>query len=110
MFQSQPLSEREDMVREISTGLAEAADRLERADCLENFASAIEAHVRAWNRLCEAAATLRLSVPEHVSRFSQGAPKRLRRGLNDQDIEMLIRCDRMVSASIAAECPLSATR
>jgi len=90
----------EGLVRQISAGLHEAAERLEYADSYEDFLSAVERHAQVWRSLCDAAPNLHLEIPERIMAFSTSAPKKLRRGLSDYEIEALIRFDRYISEVI----------
>jgi hypothetical protein len=86
--------------RTVSTGLLDAAQRLASAGSFDEFVAAVEAHRQAWSNIHSVAPTLGVVIPDEMMRFSLAAPQKIKKGLSDYEVEMLIRFDRMVSGAI----------
>ena len=104
-----PHTVRENDKRGLSSSFAVAARRLDQADCLDEFISAMDVHRTVWSTLHDAAEGLGVAIPERIMHFSLAAADRLHHGLSDHEIETLIQLDHYVSA-ILLETPGSGDR
>lgn len=93
-------SAHQDVAMDLSSRLAEAADRLERADNPADFIASIRANRAVWLRLSRVAQRVGYVIPERFMRASLSISSGRRR-LDDHNIELLISMDRQVSAAIA---------
>ncbi len=92
-----PRTLRKDEATDLSSSLAVAARRLDLADCLDDFISAMDAHRDAWTTLQGAAPGLGVAIPDRIMHFSLAAADRLHHGLSDHEVEALIQFDHHVS-------------
>lgn len=90
------------VARQLALSLDAVADRLDAAGDATAFVKAVEANGVIWGELARVARTLGWPVPQRMVEYSVSAVARARHGINDDEVEALIRMNRSMSRDMSA--------
>jgi hypothetical protein len=90
------------VARQLAQSLDAAADLLDAASDAEAFLKALETNGITWRELARTAEALGWTVPQRMVELSTRAVARAQRGINDGEVESLIRMNRSMSRDMNA--------